>query len=110
MSTAECSRDGTFGAEGLALDWRTDLEQIRAKLPENISIQGNLDPAVLLAPPDHIQDQSVQILSHGTLYRGHIFSLGGPIHPDTPPECVQSLVDIVRDFDPRLHGWGSLAR
>ena len=98
------------GAELLALDWRTDLELIRARLPENISIQGNLDPAVLLGPPDLIQQQTVEILSHGTLYRGHIFSLGGAIHLETPPECVQSLVDIVRDFDPKLQGWGSLIR
>ncbi len=97
------------GAQVLGLDWRVDLEQMRTRIPENVSIQGNMDPAVLLGPPDQIREQAVEILSHGTLYRGHIFNLGAGILPDTPPESVQTLVDVVRDFDPRLQGWTGVA-
>lgn len=96
------------GPQVIALDWRLDLEKVRIRLPENVSIQGNLDPSVMLGPPDLIRDRAVDILIQGTLYRGHIFNLGGGILPETPPENVQALVDIVRDFDPALQGWRSV--
>ncbi len=96
------------GAEVLAPDWRVDLERMRTRLPENISIQGNLDPAVLLGPPDLIRHRVLDLLIQGTLYRGHILNLGGGILPDTPPENVQVMVDVVRDFDPGLQGWQSV--
>jgi uroporphyrinogen decarboxylase len=92
----------------LAVDWRQDLERIRTRLPENVTIQGNLDPAVLLGPADRIRDRAADVLIQGTLYRGHVFSLGGAVDPHTPPESVQAVVDIVRDFDPNLEGWRSL--
>jgi len=96
------------GAHVLGLDWRVDLELMRTRLPENISIQGNLDPSVLLGPPDLIRQRVLDILIPGTLYRGHVFNLGGGILPDTPTENVQVLVEIVRDFDPNLQGWRSV--
>jgi uroporphyrinogen decarboxylase len=96
------------GAHVLGLDWRVDLELMRTRLPENISVQGNLDPSVLLGPPDLIRQRVLDILISGTLYRGHVFNLGGGILPDTPTENVQVLVEIVRDFDPNLQGWRSV--
>jgi uroporphyrinogen decarboxylase len=92
----------------IGVDWRVDLEVIRTRLPENVSIQGNLDPALLLGPPDLIRQRALDILIQGTLYRGHVFNLGGGILPGTPPENVQVLVDVIRDFDPSLQGWRSV--
>jgi uroporphyrinogen decarboxylase len=96
------------GPHVLAVDWRQDLERIRTRLPENVTIQGNLDPAVLLGPADRIRDRATDVLIQGTLYRGHVFSLGGAVDPHTAPESVQAVMDIVRDFDPNLEGWRSL--
>lgn len=94
--------------EVVALDWRHELESIRTRLPENVSIMGNLDPTVLLGPLEEIRERVIDVLIQGTLYRGHIMSLGGGMLPDTPIEAVQTLVDVVRDFDPRLQGWSSV--
>lgn len=92
----------------IGVDWRVDLEVIRTRLPENVSIQGNLDPAVLLGPPDLIRQRVLDVLIQGTLYRGHVFNLGSGILPGTPPENVQIMIDVVRDFDPSLQGWRSV--
>jgi uroporphyrinogen decarboxylase len=81
------------GAECIALDWRVDIAQARARLPGH-SVQGNLDPAFLFAPPDAIRRRVSAILDAAGPV-GHVFNLGHGIQPTTPIAGVEAMVETV---------------
>ncbi len=79
--------------EALGVDWRTDLGALRRRRPD-LCLQGNLDPAVLLAGNEAIRREATALLR--SLPRGgHIVNLGHGVLPETPLEAVQTLVDVV---------------
>ena len=84
-------------AEVIGVDWRQSLDLVRRHVPGK-ALQGNLDPAELLAPQERLVDAANRVLRAG---RGgaHIFNLGHGIFPTTDPGNVQRLVDTVRAFD-----------
>ena len=84
-----------LGADVLGLDWRISLADARRALGPNLPVQGNLDPAVLLAPPPEIRRQASRILAENRGAPGHIFNLGHGVLKTTPPEHVRLLVDHV---------------
>jgi uroporphyrinogen decarboxylase len=83
--------------EVVSVDWRMSLDQVRGFFP-NHTLQGNLDPAVLLAPPAVIAQETRKVLRAG---RGgpHIFNLGHGVIRTTPPEHVAHLVEVVQQFN-----------
>jgi uroporphyrinogen decarboxylase len=85
---------GALDAEALAVDWREDLPALRSRFDGARAIQGNLDPAVLLAGPEATQRAARELLSRMPA-RGHVMNLGHGIMPDTPIESVHALVDVV---------------
>lgn len=93
-------------SEALGVDWRTDLGALRRRRP-NLCLQGNLDPAVLLAGGEAIRQETGRLLA-GVPRRGHIVNLGHGILPETPLEAVQALVDAVHaeaaDAEPEAPG------
>jgi uroporphyrinogen decarboxylase len=93
------------GCDALGLDWTMDLGVARRKVGERVALQGNLDPAVLLAPPEAIVRETRAVLdSFGPSGTGHVFNLGHGVPPATPPEHVAVLVDEVHGYSRRLHG------
>lgn len=88
---AEC------GADVLSCDWRVNLAELRAMVGPKIALQGNLDPAVLFAPQDHIREMTRGILRQlGGV--GHILNLGHGILPETPVENAQTFIAAGQDF------------
>ncbi|MGH7582813.1 MAG: uroporphyrinogen decarboxylase [Gemmatimonadales bacterium] len=81
-------------AEAIAVDWREDLPALRRALGSRPTIQGNLDPAVLLAGPEATRFAAAMLLTRMPA-KGHIVNLGHGILPETPLESVQALVDTV---------------
>jgi uroporphyrinogen decarboxylase len=81
-------------SEGLAVDWREDLAALRGAVGPNKALQGNLDPAVLVAGPGAVRTAATALLA-AMPARGHIVNLGHGITPDAPMESVQALVDVV---------------
>ncbi len=80
------------GATVLSVDWRVDLGEIRKMLGPRIALQGNVDPAVLLGPPQKIRD--VTLATIGSLWgRGHILNLGHGILQQTPVENAKLFID-----------------
>jgi len=80
------------GATVLSVDWRVDLGDIRRLLGPRIALQGNVDPAVLLGPPQKIRD--VTLATIGSLWgRGHILNLGHGILQQTPVENAKLFID-----------------
>ncbi|MBK5295843.1 MAG: uroporphyrinogen decarboxylase [Vicinamibacteria bacterium] len=88
------------GATVIGLDWRMDLGPARAVLGPSLAVQGNLDPAVLLGPPDQIRQRARLVLEEAGPF-GHVFNLGHGILPQTPPEHARVLVDAVREWSSR---------
>ena len=90
------------GADVVGLDWTVNLGRARAAVGSQVALQGNLDPNVLFAPPDVVQQEARAVLdSFGPPQRpdggwdGHIFNLGHGISQFTPPEHVAALVEVV---------------
>ncbi|MCS7259815.1 MAG: uroporphyrinogen decarboxylase [Anaerolineae bacterium] len=83
------------GGDVIAVDWRTPLDVAWQRIGYQRAIQGNLDPAVLLAPLEELRRQAVQILEQAGNRPGHIFNLGHGVLPQTPIEAVAHLVEVV---------------
>jgi uroporphyrinogen decarboxylase len=83
------------GGDVIGLDWTVTLDRARAELGQEMAVQGNLDPAVLLAPPAVIEREVGRILAENAGRPGHIFNLGHGILPDVPPENAAFLVECV---------------
>jgi uroporphyrinogen decarboxylase len=95
-------------AEVISVDWRYGLNRCRLAMPGKV-IQGNLDPAVLLADDQVVDAAAVQILVDG-LGGAHIFNLGHGVLPATPPDAVARLADTVHRFSrPAGAATGSIA-
>ena len=77
------------------IDWRLPLSRARAILGPEIGVQGNLDPAALMAPPAELLRLADRVLAEAGPAPGHIFNLGHGIEPVTDPDQVARLVDHV---------------
>ena len=78
-----------------AIDWRVSAEAADRHFGD-VAIQGNLDPAVLLADPETIRRHTREMLDAFAHRSGYIANLGHGIHRDTPPEHLAVFVDTVR--------------
>ncbi|WP_322799306.1 uroporphyrinogen decarboxylase, partial [Thermoflexus sp.] len=85
----------TAGGTVIGLDWRVPLNVAWARLGEQVAVQGNLDPAVLLAPIEVVVEHAARILCQAGGRPGHIFNTGHGLLPETPPDTVAQLVDWV---------------
>ncbi|TMQ61412.1 MAG: uroporphyrinogen decarboxylase [Candidatus Eisenbacteria bacterium] len=83
-------------ADVIGLDYRVSLSQARAILGGSRSVQGNLDPAVLLGPPEQVVTRAEAVLRENGGRPGFIFNLGHGIYPETPVENVELLVSTVK--------------
>jgi uroporphyrinogen decarboxylase len=85
------------GADVLSCDWRVNLAELRAKVGPKIALQGNVDPAVLFAPQEHIRATTRGILEQ-LAGVGHILNLGHGILPGTPVENAQTFISTGQEF------------
>ena len=88
------------GGDVLGVDWRINIDQAWMDISYRSAIQGNLDPAVLLAPLPEIKIRVHELLKRTGTRPGHIFNLGHGILPETPVDHVRAVVDIVRNWKP----------
>jgi uroporphyrinogen decarboxylase len=81
--------------EALSVDWRQPLSEVRRRVGPGKALQGNLDPAALLAPPAEIERRVAELLAEG---RGgpHIVNLGHGILPATPVEHARAFVEAAQ--------------
>jgi uroporphyrinogen decarboxylase len=85
------------GGDVMGLDWRVDLGEAWRRVGEDVGVQGNLDPAVLLADPAEIRRAARVVLAGAGGRPGHIFNLGHGVLPHTPWQHAAALVEIVRE-------------
>lgn len=84
-------------AEVLGVDWRIDLPSVRNIVQNRYTLQGNLDPTILLSNPDTVARATTQVLQSAGKTR-HIFNLGHGILPATPIENVERMLETVRAY------------
>jgi uroporphyrinogen decarboxylase len=83
------------GVDAVGLDWSVDLEFAREHVQRLVTVQGNLDPLVLVSGGDalaHAVDEILAVLGRGPF----IFNLGHGILPETPISHVEQMVKRVR--------------
>ena len=84
------------GAHVVGLDWRVALDAAWTRVPDR-AVQGNLDPCVLLGPWPDIEREARRILAEAGGRAGHVFNLGHGVLPDTDPEALRRLVELVHE-------------
>ena len=86
------------GAQVLGVDWNVRLADVRARLPDRVGVQGNLDPFLLTTTPAVVAAETSRILREMRGRPGHIFNLGHGVPPNAKLENIESLVSAVRSF------------
>ncbi|AXK32883.1 uroporphyrinogen decarboxylase [Streptomyces armeniacus] len=87
----------TAGADVVGADWRVPLDEAARRIGPGHAVQGNLDPAVLFAPREAVEEQAAQVLEAARDVHGHIFNLGHGVLPDTDPDALTRLVAYVHE-------------
>jgi uroporphyrinogen decarboxylase len=85
------------GGDVIGLDWRVELDRGWASVGLDRGVQGNLDPAVLLAPWERIEAATEDVLDRAAGRRGHVFNLGHGVLPKTDAEVLTRLTALVKE-------------
>ena len=96
-------RIAAIGCDCVGLDWSIDLGEARRRIGAGTALQGNLDPAVLLASPEVVRREVQKALESFGSGTGHVFNLGHGVPQFTPPENVAALVAAVHELSPKFH-------
>ncbi len=94
------------GADVVGVDWRIPLDvaaqRVRASKPHGpIVLQGNLDPAVLLAGWPAVERETRRVIAEGRAVDGHVFNLGHGVLPDTDPDILTRIVELAHSLGAR---------
>ncbi len=92
------------GGDVIGIDWRIELDLAWSRIGATRGIQGNLDPAALLAPEDALRRKAGAILQQAAGRPGHIFNLGHGVLPQTDRARLRMLVDLVHAGRPAHAG------
>jgi len=89
----------TAGADVVGIDSNTPIDVAREKLGDEIAIQGNLDPEICLEPIGVVEEAVSEILMLNNNNFGHIFNLGHGVLPNTDPEILARIVEMVHSHE-----------
>ena len=79
----------------VGVDWRVPLDEARQRLGPDVAVQGNLD-LVCLAPWPAVAEAATDVLTRNGGRPRHIFNLGHGVLPETDPDTLARLVELVR--------------
>jgi uroporphyrinogen decarboxylase len=85
----------TSGCAAVSVDWRLPLDGAWARIGPDLAIQGNLDPTMLLAGWATARQGAVDVVRRAAGRPGHVFNLGHGVLPETDPDLLARLVDLV---------------
>lgn len=86
------------GANAQGIDWSINLRETADRLPSNVAVQGNLDPALLNAKPEAAITETNRILEEMRGRDGFIFNLGHGVPPDADIEVIEAVTQTVQNF------------
>lgn len=85
-------------ADGVGVDWRMPLDEAAALVGPETSLQGNIDPALLSAPWPVLEGHVRDVVERGRAARGHILNLGHGVPPETDPDQLTRIVELVHSL------------
>ncbi|WP_109210273.1 MULTISPECIES: uroporphyrinogen decarboxylase [Microbacterium] len=83
------------GVDTVGVDWRLPLDEAVRRLGPDVSVQGNIDPALLRAPWPVLEAHIRDVLERGRSARAHVLNLGHGVPPDTDPAVLTRIVEFV---------------
>src|SRR5690349_10100477 len=85
------------GGTAVGVDWRLRLDEAWTAVGDGRAIQGNLEPAALLGPWDRVEWEAYDVLRRSGARAGHIFNLGHGVLPQTDPDMLTRLTELVQN-------------
>ncbi len=85
------------GADVVGVDFRVSLSAAAERVGPDYALQGNLDPAVVFAPWPAVEEQTLRTLADAKGLPGHVFNLGHGVLPETDPDVLQRIVELVHE-------------
>ena len=96
VGTGELLHDmGQAGADVVGVDWRVPLSQAVQRIGPGKAVQGNLDPTLVFAPDEVVVRKVREVLEEGKAAEGHVFNLGHGVLPETDPDVLLRVVELV---------------
>jgi uroporphyrinogen decarboxylase len=89
---------GEAGADVVGVDWRVPLDEATRRIGPDRAVQGNLDPALLLADWPVVEREVRRVLAEGAAAPGHVFNLGHGVLPETDPAVLSRVVGLVHEI------------
>lgn len=93
------SANGARTTDAVGVDWRTPLDAAAAVLGPEVTLQGNIDPALLQAPWSVLEAHVAEVVRRGRSARAHVLNLGHGVPPETDPAVLTRIVEFVRSAD-----------
>jgi uroporphyrinogen decarboxylase len=84
------------GADVVSFDWRVSIDDAIRRIGSKVALQGNLDPALLFAPPQIVARETRRVLDEFAGQKGYIFNLGSGVLPNTPVESVSTMFAAIQ--------------
>ena len=84
-----------IGADVMGVDWRIPLDEASRRLGGDVPLQGNLDPAILGAPAHVLEAHVRDVMDRGMSAPGHVVNLGHGVPPETDPDVLTRIVELV---------------
>ncbi|SDS06286.1 uroporphyrinogen decarboxylase [Agrococcus carbonis] len=81
--------------DAIGVDWRVSLDVALERIDSDVTVQGNLDPAVLGAPWEIVEAAIDHVMLAGSVARAHVFNLGHGVPPTTDPAVLTRIVEAV---------------
>jgi uroporphyrinogen decarboxylase len=85
------------GVDVVGVDYRVPLDVAALRVGEGVPLQGNLDPALLAAPWPVLERAVREVLRRGRVAPAHVFNLGHGVPPETDPESLTRVVELVHE-------------
>jgi uroporphyrinogen decarboxylase len=87
------------GADVVGIDDRTPMAEAIARLGPDVPVQGNVDPALLAAPWEVLEQHVLQVVADARGARSHVLNLGHGVPPTTDPDVLTRLVELAHAQD-----------